>query len=282
METFKSVLIEDLEVYKKSLDLEEYNFCNIISNRLITNAVLLDSKEYNLIGAILKEALNFIAIVEEPKNIQKELKNLTEKFIKLKEININIILQSYLEFFNSINDDINPQYEKYKENLEYSVFSTKYYLNFLKEELSDQNLPYNRDLIYFGVSNELNRVFRNFGCTIHQLILKILIIFTARVYEYYRFLILSCEPKNSFWEAKYINLKEKIKNNVENFNIDDEYLVKTTELLFEICTEWRQMFIRLIEVSQQVQREKTSIPPKIKEELKEMVSKVTSSEKKGE
>ncbi|MHA1491082.1 MAG: hypothetical protein ACTSRI_15720 [Promethearchaeota archaeon] len=100
----------------------------------------------------------------------------------------------------------------------------------------------------FGVSNELNRIYRNFGCTIHQLILKILIIFTARLYEYYRFLILSVEPKNKFWEQKYIKLKEKIINNIESFNIDEEYLEKTTDLLFEICKEWRHMFIRLIEL----------------------------------
>ncbi len=282
METFKSVLIEDLEVYKKSLEIGEYNFCNIIGNRLITNAVLLDSKEYNLVGAILKEALNFIAIVEEPKNIQTVLKDLVNKFINLKELDVSIILQSYLEFFNKIGNDINPKYEKYKENKEYSLYSTKYCLDFFKEELSNQNIPYTRDLIYFGVSNQLNRIYRNFGCVIHQLILKILIIFTARLYEYYRFLILSVEPKNEFWEQKYTGLKEKIRNNIESFKIDDEYLEKTNDLLFEICNEWRQMFMRLMEVSQPVKREKTSFPPKIKEELKDMVSKVTTSEKKGE
>jgi hypothetical protein len=93
---------------------------------------------------------------------------------------------------------------------------------------------------------------------------------------------LSKDPKDDFWEEKYFKLKEKIKKNIEEFDIDDEYLIKTTDLLFEICKEWRVMFIRLMEIAPQVKREQTSIPPKIQEELKGMVSKITDSEVEGD
>lgn len=282
METFKPVLIEDLEIYKNGLDIEDYKFCNIISNRLITNAVFLESKEYALVGAILKEVLNFFAIVEEPKNIKRELEYFINKIIKTDKLDILFIMEGYLNFYNKMRDELNPNYEKYKENKEYSLFSTKYCLKFLNEELNSQDVPYTRDLIYFGISSELNRIFRNFGCITHQLILKALIVFLGRLYDYYRFLILSDDTKKNFWEEKYLKIKEKIKNNVVTFDIDDEYIEKTTNLLFEICKEWRLMFIRLMDITPQVKRENTSIPPKIKEELKGMVSKVTDSEIKGE
>lgn len=282
METFKPILIEDLEIYKNGLDIEDYKFCNIISNRLITNAVFLESKEYALVGAILKEVLNFFAIVEEPKNIKRELEYFINKIIKTDKLDILFIMEGYLNFYNKMRDELNPNYEKYKENKEYSLFSTKYCLKFLNEELNSQDVPYTRDLIYFGISSELNRIFRNFGCITHQLILKALIVFLGRLYDYYRFLILSDDTKKNFWEEKYLKIKEKIKNNVVTFDIDDEYIEKTTNLLFEICKEWRLMFIRLMDITPQVKRENTSIPPKIKEELKGMVSKVTDSEIKGE
>lgn len=282
METFKPILIEDLEIYKNGLDIKDYRFCNIISNRLITNAVFLESKEYALVGAILKEVLNFFAMVEEPKNIKRELENFINKIIKTDKLDILFIMECYLNFYNKMRDELNPNYEKYKENKEYSLFSTKYCLKFLNEELNSQDVPYTRDLIYFGISSELNRIFRNFGCITHQLILKALIVFLGRLYDYYRFLILSDDTKKNFWEEKYLKIKEKIKNNVVTFDIDDEYIEKTTNLLFEICKEWRLMFIRLMDIAPQVKRENTSIPPKIKEELKGMVSKVTDSEIKGE
>lgn len=282
METYKPVLIEDLKIYINGLDLEDFNLCNIISNRLITNAVFLESKEYTLVGAILKEVLNFFAVVEDYKNIKSELKKLINKIIKSENGDINFIMESYLNFYNKIRDEINPKHERYKENKEYSLYSTKYSLKFLKEELSSQNVPYFRDLIYFGISSELNRIFRNFGCITHQLILKVLIVFSGRLYDYYRYLILSKEPKNDYWEEKYFHIKEKIKNNIEEFDIDDEYLEKTTNLLFEICKEWRLMFMRLMEIAPQIKREKTSIPPKVQEELKGMVSKITESELKGD
>ncbi|KKK40332.1 hypothetical protein LCGC14_0786500 [marine sediment metagenome] len=282
MESFKSVLIEDVNIYKNGLEREDYSFCNIIGNRLITNAVFLDSKEFNLIGAILKEVLNFFAIIEEPKNLKKELDNLIDTFINTKELSVNSIMEFYLNFYSNIRNEINPEFEKYKDNKEYSLYSTKVCLDFLKAELDKQIIPYSRDLIYFGVSNELNRIYRNFGCNKHQLILKIVLLFSGRLYDYYRFLIMSKEPKYESWEENYLVLKEKIKKNISEFDIDAEYLGKTRDLLFELCKEWRFMYIRLLDITPQVKREKTSIPPKIQEELKGMVSKITDSEMKGD
>jgi hypothetical protein len=134
MESFKSILIEDLEIYKNGLKQDDYSFCNIISNRLIANAVSLESKEFTLIGAILKEVLNFFAIVEGSKNIKKELESLINNIIKSGEPDIIYIMENYLNLYNKIREDLNPNYEKYKENKEYSLYSTKY---FLKEELKN-------------------------------------------------------------------------------------------------------------------------------------------------
>jgi len=282
MEDYGQILIEDLNVYKKGLNLEDYIFCNIISNRLITNAVFLDSKEYTLVGAILKEILIFFAIVEETGSIRKNLEDFLNKLINSEDLDINLIMEGYFEFYSRIRDYLNPDYEKYEENKEYSLYSTKLFLKILIEELDDQTIPYHRDLIYFGISNELNRIFRNFGCFSHQLILKVLLVFSGRLFDYYRFLILSDEPKNKFWEKKYFEIKEKIKNNIKIFDINEEYITKTASLIFVICKEWRIMFIRLMDITPQIKRKKTVIPPKIEEELKGMVSKITDSELEGD
>ena len=282
MENYEQILIEDLNIYKKGLNLEDYSFCNIISNRLITNAVFLDSKEYTLVGTILKEVLNYFVIVEDSKEIKNNLEDFINYIVKSENLEIRFIMEGYIDFYNRIWDNLNPDYEKYEENKEYSLYSTKTFLKLLKEELNNQIIPYHRDLIYFGISNELNRIFRNFGCFSHQLILKVLLVFSGRLYEYYRFLIFSEEPKIDFWEKKYFKIKEKIKSNIENFDIDEEYIEKTASLIFEICKEWRIMFIRLMDITPQFKRKKTSIPPKIEEELKGMVSKITDSELKGE
>lgn len=282
MESFKSILIEDLQVYKKSLEIEEYSFCNVISNRLITNAVILSSKEFTLIGAILKEILNYVTMIEEQKEIKKKIEKLLDDFLNNDNISIDTILNSYSNAIYDIFIIINPDYEIYNENIEYSLFSTKYFINFFKKELEKQEIAYQIDLIYHGIANELNRIYRNFGYNTHQLLLKILITFSGRLYDYYRYIIYSEKSEKKIWESRYLKIKNQIKQNVSSFDLNDEYINNTSDLLFKICKKWRHMFIRVMDIVSPIKKQKTSIPPNIQNELKDMVSKVTNSKLQGD
>jgi hypothetical protein len=282
LEEFFSVLINDLEIFKEGLKREDFSFCNILSNRLVTDAVFLNSKSFVLLGVILKENLNYFALLEDFKTIKGEYIDFINEFKQSEDLDLERIINQYINFYDEIWVDISPEHEKYEKNLEYSLFSTKYVINFLIDNLERQDVPYIRDSIIYGATNELNRIYRNFGALKYQLMLKTVLYLSGKLYDYYRVLFLSTSSKKEIWKEKIISLKLKIKNNISNFKIEKKYLENSLDLLFEISKQWRHLFIKVGELSLPIQREKTTIPPEIQQELEEIVSKVTESELKSD
>ncbi len=282
LEDFFSVLIDDLEIFKEGLKREDFSFCNILSNRLITDAVFLNSKGFVLLGVILKENLNYFALLEDFKIIKGEYIEFINEFNQSEDLDLERIINRYINFYDKIWVDISPEHEKYEKNLDYSLFSTKYVINFLIDNLERQDVPYIRDSIIYGATNELNRIYRNFGALKYQLMLKTVLYLSGKLYDYYRVLILSTSSKKEIWKEKIISLKLKIKNNIRSFKIEKKYLENSLDLLFEISKQWRHLFIKVGELSLPIQREKTTIPPEIQQELEEIVSKVTESELKSD
>jgi hypothetical protein len=282
LEDFFSVLIDDLEIFKEGLKREDFSFCNILSNRLITDAVFLNSKGFVLLGVILKENLNYFALLEDFKIVKGEYIEFINEFNQSEDLDLERIINRYINFYDKIWVDISPEHEKYEKNLDYSLFSTKYVINFLIDNLERQDVPYIRDSIIYGATNELNRIYRNFGALKYQLMLKTVLYLSGKLYDYYRVLILSTSSKKEIWKEKIISLKLKIKNNIRSFKIEKKYLENSLDLLFEISKQWRHLFIKVGELSLPIQREKTTIPPEIQQELEEIVSKVTESELKSD
>jgi len=279
---YESVLIEDLKAYLNGLEKQEFSFCNIISNRLITDAVFLDSKYFVLIGAILKD-ITFdyqffknkeIILSKAYDNLKKMVKNILEKGVEIKQ---DYILDLYHEYFDEFRIITSSTNEEYQENKSFSIFVTKYIIDTFKDELKSQNLPINIDGLIFGILNEINRIIRSFGFVDQQLILRLLINYFGKVSEYFRY-ILILEKKSNKWQKLYLEYVDKVVKNFESFDISDSYLSSIIDLIFEICKEWRFMFIRLLEIPKpQLIERRITMPDIVKQDLKEMVSDLISS-----
>ena len=284
MEFFNNIILEDLEVFKRSLDRRDFQFCNIISNRITMNAVFLDSKEYALIGAILKNVLpNFQKVEEEHESkVRKELIKIIDIFINYKEkLDCLFIIDKYSEYYDTFRPFFNSIYEKYTENKDYTSRVVKICLDFLKKELKENNIPLSEDLVVLGVLSEISRTAQNFGCTPHQHILKLTLSFYSRLQDYFKILVISDKSANNEWKIRYDGYRNRIVSNIENYDLSQIYIENSTLDLFEFIKEWRFMFLRLVNIMPLMQ-EQVKIPSRIENELKNMVSQAISKEIEGE
>ena len=284
MESFRSVLIEDLVVYRRGLKEKDYSFCNIISNRITVNACVLESKEFVLIGAFLKSLIPFFQRFDEAteKKANTDLRKIVDGIIRMEDhLDLFIIMDKYSEFFDTYRLDFNTALELYKENKDYSSKIFDFCLNFLKGELKENKIPLSQNILLSGIANELSRASNNFGCTSHQLMLQLIISFFSKLEDYFRILILSDESGDTLWEDRYNDFKKKFTENINAYEMSDTYIKRSIDDLFDIIKEWRYMFLRLMNIGIPRQEGKMKIPTKVEEELKGMVSKVTSQELEG-
>ncbi len=288
MESFKDILIEDLDVYKNALEIKDIQFCNIISNRITMNAVFLESKEFALIGAILKDTLpNFQKLEEDyEQKARKEFMKVIDNYLKyIETIDCFTILDKYSEYYDIFRQHFNSSIEKYTENKEYTSYVIKFCLEFLKKELEENILPYSEDIVTSGILNEILRTSQNFGCTSHQHMLKLILSFFSRLNDYFKVVLLSdelTESKRLLWRERFNVFRNKLKRNISLYELSDTYIEKSLEDLYCFIKEWRLMFIRLMNLLPSIRQQQVKIPSRIENELKKMVSETISKELKGE
>ncbi len=283
-EKYKYVLKEDLKAYLNGLDDLDFGFCNILSNRMITDAVILKSTIFALLGAMLKEITYEFRFYKDDINLRKglrKLKKIINEYASDKyELNAKQLLEDYQDYYNEFRELIKIEREIYKNNPEFSQFSIDFCLAFYIKELNFNDTPINLDVLIFGILNEVNRVIKSHGSTSKQLMLKIILNSFGRMYEYFRFYLQNEESKIERWKESFDNFKEKLLDNIEKFNDDKNYIENSIDFLFEICEEWRYMFIRMLEIpktSNSVVEKQITVPKKVKEDLDEIVSDLIAS-----
>ncbi len=284
MEKFPKVIIEDLEVYKKGLDKKNYQFCNVISNRITMNSVFLESKEFALIGGLLKDILpNFQKLEEEDENkARRELIKIIDIYIKnIENLDCVFIIDKYSEYYDTFKQCFNSSIEKYTENKDYTSKVINYCLSFLKKELDEDSLPLSEDLLTSGVLNEISRITRSFGCTTHQHMLKLVLSFFSKLRDYFKVLLLSDETENVEWSNRHKTHIGILKENITNYELSDGYIERCLDDLYVFIKEWRLMFMRFMNIIPQIPQQ-VRIPSRIDSELKNLVSKAVSKEIKGE
>lgn len=287
MELFNKVFTEDLEAYINGLENKDFQFCNIISNRITTDAIFLGSKEFALIGAILKDTLPNFQRVEESyeERIRKKFVDVIKDFMKNQEkLDCSFIINRYSDYFDESKKYFNSSFENYSENKDYTTKIIGFCLNFLKEELKKDNLPYAEDLLVMGVLNEISRASRQFGCTSHQHILLKILSFSHRLQDYFKVLLTSDEKYADKWKESYQKYRKILKDNIDKYDLSDDYIQRSSEDLFELVKEWRFMFLRLMNILPPMPQQppQIKIPSRVENELKDMVSKAISKELEGE
>jgi len=288
MDTFHEVLKEDVQVYLNGIKSLDMDFCNIISNRMNTNAVILKSNQYVLLSCVLKKSALFTLQLPNPDD-QKNLAELIRK--KLTEIqnsiNTDNIFNIYTEIFQKFIDFTGKTEEKYTKNIKFSEYIANYGLQFLKKEINEKNINYAITAIFPGVLNEFARVFRSHGYSKNLLAIELVMEYFTRLFDYLRFILLNSEGDKKIKVEKQIEeFLSLLSKNIEEYMANKpEYIESSINLLSKLCEEWRLMFVRYLELFQRQPKEKKKeieIPDELKDRMKNIISKGLDSELQGE
>ncbi|MHA1799953.1 MAG: hypothetical protein ACTSVY_16010 [Candidatus Helarchaeota archaeon] len=248
----------------------------------------METKENTIIAAILKDIIVNIFRIEgnldEIEIIKGKTINLVNYFIeelKKNSLTYDNIWIKYHYFFEETRELYLLPYEKeeYKENRVFSEKITMFCVNILIEELNhiDQ-----QSLLPYGVVNEISRVYTTHGSKVDQLILKILVTYYGRYLEYIKYILGYSDKIINNIENKFNYIKNELKN-VLSLYIEKGSLnrYESSELLYEICSEWRKMFIRYMDIVpffSKRREEKIDLPDEAKDKIKKMVEEITFKE----
>ncbi len=286
----EKALKTDLNAYKKALEIRDLRFANIISNRMNTTAIIANNKESVLISTILKIIIQHSKYIIAPEDLDRMLDNIINKLGKISlETKALNILSFYSEVMDTIFEKRQSEIEEiYKQDISYSKILIEYFIDFLISEISSDNIDFIIGLNFPGTLNEILRVFKNYGFTIRELMLQILLEYFSRVFDYYRYIITSGMEKTRKKSIDEINnYLSEIKQNLEEYkgNINDkDYIEKSVDLLFEICKEWRLLFVRYMEIMRRSVNKKEinlEFPNDIKKNMKEIIKRGIDSEISG-
>jgi len=281
------IIKEDMKIISEALKNSDINNANIFCNRIITDATLNKLVSPTIVGAILKDIImDSLQFEENPDDFKKftdKILSLINKFEEIMETqvdNLEEIWRSYLKYFDSTRDLHFLIYEKgkYQSNPEFSRSTTEFCLNFLIEDLKEVNFL---SITPYGVVNELSRVYITHGANIDDLSLKILITYFGHYFEYIKILMKDVsELLVKKIENEFTTLKDQI---IEIITLylegKKEFLRESSELLFNLCLEWRKMFIRFMEIRLPTKKERgIKLPKEAKEKIKKIVSEVTQKE----
>ncbi|MHA1872256.1 MAG: hypothetical protein ACTSXF_15050 [Promethearchaeota archaeon] len=284
MNNYQTILNEDLEAFRKYIKRENLELATIITNRLIENSLLIESKEYTLLGAFLRiHILLLKRIIEEEKKKEK-IQEVYNFITNIKDkIDLNIIFNEYFKLYQNLREELIPFEEKeiYKQNLAYSEYSIKYFIKFLIEELKD-NLNYFRlNQLFGGILNEIDRISTYYGATKTDLMLYITLNYSGRIFNFFRSLIINDDIDKKEWIERWNIYKKELINNLTIFLEDkDNYFSNSLSLLIKLCKEWRYMFLRISEpISIEFKiHEKPPIPKEINEKISKLITSTIKEE----
>ncbi|NHI91374.1 MAG: hypothetical protein EAX96_02650 [Candidatus Lokiarchaeota archaeon] len=278
---FLKVLKEDLEGYYEGLSNQKYDFCNVMCNRMNTNAVILESKEFIFLSVILKDLTSIIDRIIDPDEqikITNELINHLKDYLKDENIpDLGSILK-LSDFFRKLISKLLYEEEKYTGNLNFTDLTIKYYLEFLVDEITNNNIIISVSAILPGVTDELQRVFKTHGLRNKHFILKYILEYSTRVFDYQRYSYYYSSKNEKNIALKDIKkLFELIKKNITTFfdSEENKYINDSLDDLFYLCKEWRFNYTRFLEISPVMKKKKKELelPEDMKEKMREIVSK---------
>ena len=284
----ETILNDSIIAMEKSLDKRRFNWTNIFANRLVTDAVMKKNEFYNLFGIFMKDSIELISLFDRIEEIDsiliKEMQNFIVEFKKLAEKSpenkVEILWANYKQLYSKLLNIQSADEEKhYKENIQFTDESVEYLVTMCLNNLKESIIK--KRFVIFGVMNELERIYKNYGFEIKHLVLKTYITLYNRTCDYIIYDVL--EQKDEQTEETKEKLLQKITpfiNNLTDYQEDPiEFIKNSEEFLLELAKEWRTLYLiylnivpRSVKVKKKEQ-DQVIVPDEAKEQLKNIVSK---------
>lgn len=281
------IIIQDIDVALKSIDNTDYQFLNIIGNRIMSNLLFFEDKTPYLSGLFIKEtslAILRATLIHDDKEIlslsKKEIESFKE-LIKKNEMEYIKYWDIYYNFQNKIRNYLQRDEEKefYKENHEFTTLVVDKLIKIV--DINRERLYKEKNLFLNGVINELDRFLNNYGGTLKHH--TIYMFFKVVVYQFNYVLTEAVSYKGDF-DSDLI--KNKIGGYIDGFldiykkETDEKiFIQKMSELILKVLIDWRLYFIFYLELYREpLKKEKSELSPEIRKKMGDLVLKALEKE----
>ena len=276
MDFVKTALNEDVKAIVGAFENEDFHIMNILSNRLLSNSIIVDVNDY-VTGWIYKDiALSFNRFqtqgLETYSTALATVKPIINKIAEdysSEKTNFENLWKNYFEYCLRIREFSlkSFEYESYSTNVEYTKHAFNWLINFLDE--NRELLKKDKNRLLKGVLNEMDRIYRCYSGDFNTLIILSLVRALDSLYLY---ILYEKEHKDKIYP-----LLDKVIKYSQNSETDIE---AGSEILKDILTEWRYYFIRYMDIA--VTRGNIEggimIPENVKGKLSDSISKSLEEE----
>jgi hypothetical protein len=285
MDTTINVIIQDIKVAEKAIEIKEFGMVNTIGNRIMSNLLVGDGEELMIIGWILKDLGMELGSIKERKeetgldNAIGSAKDHLEELIKMlqeERTSASDLWDRYFDIENKIRETLLTKFEAgvYKEEPE---FSRKAAIMLIKYLYSNRELllKKNNQLIS-GVANDLSRIVNEHG---GKEAMIVYLVFRG-LEHYYRYLMFegwndgkmegTSTCKSKIYE--HIGKIVKMASIIENGKMDELY-EHSNYILGKLGSEYRKYYINYLDRPGVVVERKIEMPEKAKEKIGDIISK---------
>lgn len=292
-------LLQHVSAASEALSKDDFFLMNIFSNRLMSDAVMIQDLNFGLIGFMSKNASQYLTKVKA--NLQGlASKGLTEtkKTKSYKDTAENLMKQ-----FSNSNNNLNNLWNYYQTfvsemrlsmltELEQKIYTEEdktYSTNLLK--WLSTHLSQNRDILFQkdnrllkGVSNEAERTINCFGVERNGLLFASVVTALDWVYDYYQTIFLSNSSGNVSEEINRIIFPAIEAANSIFTSDDSKKEERITQVIWELIIKWRLFFVQFLDLerfnSKYEQKGSFQIPLEDRQKLTDFLTKKVSDELK--
>jgi hypothetical protein len=286
----------DIEASIKAFEANDFENMNMFTNRSMANAILGEDKKLVLPGFFMKELVIIFGALEarggREQHAFSTAKTRGLAYVKLlsqtiseKDFDENKLWAEFHEANSELGKFLMNEFEEetYKEDNTFSEYAFKWLMDFLEKEKHTLSRPEN--MLLKGILNDMDRIFRIHGGTLHETYAFSLVRALSRYYDY--FIVAHRKNDGTIDEEK---IQSMIFPHVEK--IKSMYLTKetkalaVTEVLWELVKGWRELFIEYMELRRptiEVERG-VELPEEAKRKITESITKSLEKEvgvKKG-
>jgi hypothetical protein len=286
MSEAEKVIAEDLKAAVAAFKDDAFLTVNILANRSMTNAILSENRKIFLPGFFLKDVAFDFGVLKAKQQAMafstakahgfSYVESLAKSLSSLDEEKLWNDYHSYCEKMRSY--EITEWEEKsYSPNTLFTNETFRWLMSYLHSHTSFLFDPANA--LIKGIINEMNRVCKVHSATLHDLVIRCLMIALDRNYDY------ACR----FWngpEMRIIN-ENQIKgiilpavDNIVALSNKEFKIEEADSLLWELVKTWRELFILYGELlSPAVAGQKgIELPEDLKRKLTESLTKTLEKE----
>jgi len=280
MKALDKAIKEDLGAAIDAFRKDSFDFVNIAANRIMANAVFGPDTRVFLLGFFLKEVARTFGVLKTREEASaystakshgfKYVESLGKSFVSFDE---EELWKGFHDFVNRMRKFEMNEFEErnYSRNIEFTRDAFSWLLKHLFENKFLLFDP--RNLLFKGILNEMERIFRVHSGDLPEIALISLIKAIDRYYDYV--IRAHRKPDNRIdGEAienkilPYIDRIAKIyKKDLEIKEVDD--------ILWELVKGWRELFVQYMELPRtRVTFEKgIELPAELKKKLSESITK---------